>query len=161
MSSFIANASNQGTGNSPATIANNGFFPDIDIAAMRDRMRIDSTITTPRLVDAATQAIIHVNQQLSTFKASKVELGFTKLSEIPGETIGNESVLISQYLRAVYSIAKADLIERYKDYDTTASSLDDKKMIEFLSTGPDECRRNAQWAISDLVGRNRSTIELI
>lgn len=159
--SFIANPNNQSAGNNDLVINNNGFFPDIDIAIMRDRMRIDATITNPRLIDATKQAIIHVNQQLSTFKANKVELGFTKLSDVPSETIGSESVLISQYMRAVYSIAKADLIERYKDYDTTASSLSDKKMIEFLSTGPDECRRNAQWAISDMVERNRVTVELI
>lgn len=41
--------------------------------------------------------------------------------------IDRKNVLIAHYHRAAYSTAKVDLIERYRDYDGTASSLSDKK----------------------------------
>ncbi|MFZ6709351.1 head completion/stabilization protein [Undibacterium sp. TC9W] len=161
---FIANAPG-GQPSSPAqtsnTITNDGFFPDIDIAAMRDAIRLDGTVTDPRLIAATVDAIIFVNDQVKGLKASALGAGHASLVAIPADQVNRQSVLISHYLRAVYCTAKADLIERYKDYDSTATSLDDKKLVGFLANGPDEERRNAQWAISNLLGRHHVTVELI
>ncbi len=65
------------------------------------------------------------------------------------------------YRRAVYSMAKADLIERYRDIDSTASSLTDKKSMEWMNDAPSEQRRNAHWAVADILGRTHATVELI
>lgn len=142
-------------------ITNDGFFPDIDITHMREAVRLDGTVTDARLIAATVGAIIFVNDQVKELKASAQGAGLTGLAAIPATQVNRQSVLQSHYLRAVYCTAKADLIERYKDYDTTATSLDDKKLVGFLANGPDEERRNAQWAISNLMGRHQVTIELI
>lgn len=162
---FIANAPG-GPPSSPAQpsstlITNDGFFPDIDLAAMRDAIRLDGTVTDSRLTAATVDAIIFVNDQVKDLKVSAQSAGHSSMAAIPAAQVNQQSVLISHYLRAVYCTAKADLIERYKDYDTTATSLDDKKLVGFLANGPDEERRNAAWAISKLMGRHHVTVELI
>jgi hypothetical protein len=142
-------------------IRNDGFFPDVDLCVMRDKTRIDGTVTDDRLIDATVAAIIHVNDQLGNYRQSQVAAGYVTLEAVPAAQVNQMSVLTAHYFRAVYCTAKADLIERYSDYDTAATSLDDKKLVGWLSNGPDEQRRNAQWAISDIIGRPRVTVELI
>jgi hypothetical protein len=159
--SFIANPATGTASNAAALISNDGFFPDVDLHVMRDKTRIDGTITDDRLIDATVAAIIHVNDQLREYKSAQFAAGYARLGDVPAIRIHQSSILLAHYLRAVYCTAKADLIERYTDYDTTATSLDDKKLVGWLSNGPDEQRRNAAWAISDIIGRPHTTVELI
>jgi len=156
---FIATPSTESTEQN--RISNDGFFPDVDLSVMRDKTRIDGTVTDERLIDATVAAIIHVNDQLGSYRQAQVAAGYAALEAVPAAQVNQMSVLIAHYFRAVYCTAKADLIERYSDYDTAATSLDDKKLVGWLSNGPDEQRRNAQWAISDIIGRPRVTVELI
>jgi len=160
--SFIATPfTNDADTDQQSSISNDGFFPDVDLNVMRDKTRIDGTVTDDRLIDATVSAMIHVNSELRSYKDARIAAGITQLQDVEAPKINKVSTLVSHYLRAVYCTAKADLIERYTDYDTTATSLDDKKLVGWLSNGPDEQRRNAQWAISDIVGRPHVTVELI
>lgn len=142
-------------------IENDGWFPDIFLSDMRDAMRLDGTVTDARLVQAVVDAILQVNRELADWQARQVQTGITTLADVPATRINRESRLLAQYRRAVYSTAKADLIERYRDYDSTATSLTDKKSMEWLDEAPGAQRRNAQWAIADIVGRSHLTVELI
>ena len=145
----------------PGIVENDGWFPDIALSTMRDAMRLDGTVTDARLVQAVVDAILQVNRELATWQGQHAAAGIAALADVPASTINRESRLLAQYRRAVYSTAKADLIERYRDYDTTASSASDKKSMEWLDEAPGAQRRNAQWAIADMVGRTHLTVELI
>ncbi len=142
-------------------IENDGWFPDIALVDMRDAMRLDGTVTDARLVQAVVDAILNVNRELAQWQGQHAQAGITALADVPAARINRESRLLAQYRRAVYSTAKADLIERYRDYDSTATSLTDKKSMEWLDEAPGAQRRNAQWAIADIVGRSHLTVELI
>lgn len=163
--SFIATAppcANQGaTSPDPLVIENDGWFPDINLAHMRDAMRLDGTVTNPRLAQAIIEAIIHVNQELDAWQLEKQAAGYLRMADIPASTVNRESKLTIHYRRAVYSTAKADLIERYRDIDSTASSISDKKMMDWVDDAPDDQRRNAHWAVADILGRTHATVELI
>ncbi|WP_198403762.1 head completion/stabilization protein, partial [Burkholderia oklahomensis] len=39
------------------TLTNDGFFPDIDLSALRDAMRLDGTVAHERLRHAARDAV--------------------------------------------------------------------------------------------------------
>ncbi len=160
--SFIANQPVK-TSTDPASniVENDGWFPDIDLETMRDNMRLDGTVTTPRLIDATVAAIIYANRELSDWKKLQITAGYASLAEVPADKVNRESMLVSHYIRAVYCTAKADLIERYKDYDTTSTTLNEKKTTNYLDSAPDEQRRNAQWAIADILGVTHMTVELI
>jgi len=142
-------------------VSNDGYFPDIDLELMRAKVRIDGTVTDERLQEAAIAAVIHVNDQLAAFRMQNEVAGFATFNAIPASQVNGSSVLVQLYLRAVYCMAKADLIERYTDYDTAASSFDDKRLVGFLALSPDNERRNAAWAISDIQGKPHNTVELI
>lgn len=142
-------------------VENDGWFPDVTLSDMRDAMRLDGTVTNARLVQAVVEAVLHVNRELQSWQAQQAAQGFTKLQDVPATNINRESRLMACYRRAVYSTAKADLIERYLDYDSTASSLGDKKSMEWLNDAPGDQRRNAHWAVANILGRTHLTVELI
>jgi hypothetical protein len=152
--SFIATA-----GTAPAAaITNDGFFPDIDPADVREKMRLDGTVTDARLRDSLINAIISVNKELDEWQAAQIAAGYATLADVPAKKLDVISVQIHRYLRAVYAQAKANLTERYKDFDSTNSG--GKKADQMEST-VDDYHRDVRWAISDIMGISRNTTELI
>jgi hypothetical protein len=158
--SFMANAPKR-SDTSVDAIENDGWFPDIDVSVLRDATRFDGTVTDARLAVSVVDAMLTVNLALDDWKRHQIAKGYGDLAEVPAGTINKQSQHVAHYLRAVYSMTKADLIEKYRDYDSTASSQSDKKQMEWLDTAPDLERRNAQWAISNIIGRSHMTVELI
>lgn len=142
----------------PEVIENDGFFPDVDLDHLRASMRLDGTVTAVRLRDAVIAAIAGINAELETWKAGKVAAGATTLADVPAPSIGGESVQVMRYRGAVYRTAKADLIERYRDFDATKSGVDHADLVDD-SAG--DHRRAARWFIRDLLGVARTTVELI
>lgn len=141
-----------------AVLVNDGFFPDIDPADLRKIERLDGTVTYERLLSALIDAITSVNGELAAFKAAQVLAGHATLAAVPADTINNVSVKVHRYKRAVFSLAKADLTERYRDYDSTNAG---NKKADQMETPIDDMRRDARWAISDILGIGRNTVELI
>ena len=152
-------ATGQTTTTAPAThlVTNNGFFPDIDLVQLRGAVRLPSTVTEERLRHAVIEAVISVNGELAAWAAER-RGAYAQLADVPQEQIGGAGALVSRYRNAVYCSAKADLSERYRDIDTTASGEEKAERLD--ATIGDE-RRAARWAISDFLGKSRSTIELI
>ncbi|WP_269503711.1 head completion/stabilization protein [Burkholderia sp. IMCC1007] len=143
----------------PATpIKNDPFYPDMALERARDTMRLDGTVTNPRLRHELLDAIASVNDELRSARAAWQDAGATQLADVPAEQLDGESVLLHHYRRAVYCQAKASLIERYRDYDTTG---DGARRADELEPQGDELRRDARWAISALLRRPRVTVELI
>lgn len=140
-------------------IKNDGFFPDFDMSEVRDALRLDGTVTDSRLRHALLGAIVEVGGDLATWKeAMRAQGNATLASVAAGDLIDGQSRRTLAYVRAVYSLVKADLIERMADYDTTGTG---QKRIEWLADAPDEHRRNARWSTADVQGRPRNVVELI
>ena len=139
-------------------IKNSGFWPDIDMADARYALRIDGTVTEPRLRMALIAAMASANQDLRKFKAKHLADGIQNLAEVESETLDCQSVLVGHYIRAVYCLAKANLTERYRDFDSTG---DGHNKADQLLDPIEDLRRDARWAIRDLLGSNRASVELI
>lgn len=139
-------------------IANGDFWPEIDPAQIREAQRIDTTITPERLRAALIEAMAAANGELEAWRLLQVAAGHATLAAVPGTEIDDESIHVHRYRRAVGCLAKANLIERYRDYDTTARG--DRK-ADVLADPIDDLRRDARWAISDILGVGRTTVELI
>lgn len=136
-------------------ISNDGFFPDMSLSQFRNQYRADGTITTQRLQDALIEGMASVNAELSMFKTQSKH---DSLEQITAPYINGESVLIYRYKRAVSCLALANLYERYASYDSTN---DGEKKMALLKDSIDELRRDARFAISDILGRKRVDAELI
>ena len=81
MSSFLATAEpntpqTPGSPASAAIVENDGWFPDIDMNALRASMRLDGTATHERLRDATIDAIASINAELGTWQAGQLAAGF-------------------------------------------------------------------------------------
>jgi hypothetical protein len=142
----------------PITLANDGWFPDIELEKMRAAERVGGAVSDDRLQQAVIAAMSSVNDELAVWKLLQLGKGYAKLIDVPSPQINNTSRLVMLYHRAVYSVAHADLIERYSDYDTTNSG--GKRAQEVLDTVADQ-QRNARWAVRDILGQRRTTVELI
>lgn len=131
------------------------FWPEISPADCRQVMELDGTVTAPRLAHALTEAVIHTNRELRAWRTEHEAAGHATLADVPDDEPGRLPYL---YKRAVYSKAKADLMERMLNFDATASG---QKKAESQEPAIDDHRRNARWAIRDILGQPRSTVELI
>lgn len=149
MSGFIA-TSPAGT---QVTITNDGFFPDVELATLRATLRLDGTVTNARLEAAAISAILSVNLDLAPLKTDS-----GTLADLPGSTINGESVKLHLYRRAVSAMTAAELHERYRSYDATNQG---SAAADELTPGIDELKRDARFAIRDLLEQMRTTVELI
>lgn len=155
MAGFVATENDNVT---EAVIANNGFFPSIDPANFRAVARQDKTVTAERLRECLVLAMASVNRQLASFQADKVEAGFTTLDDVSSDSLDGKKLLVMLYQRAVYATAKAELLERYQDFDATNT----KQKQDGTQEGEQHnWRRDARWAISDIQGQPRSTVELV
>ncbi|KVD81671.1 phage head protein [Burkholderia sp. ABCPW 14] len=159
MNSFVATAAPTVAATPiEGTLTNDGFFPAIDLSALRDAMRLDGTVTAERLRHAARDAMLTVNDELATWRTRQRAAGATTLADVPAARIDGESAHVLRYRRAVYHLTHADVTEKYRGYDTTKSG---GQAAAELAETVDESRRNARWAISDILGIARSTVELI
>lgn len=157
MPGFVATADAAPPTPEADTIENNGFYPNVSIAELRAGTRLDGTVTFERIRAATVDAMRSVNAELVAWRATNAT-GYDALAVVPADKIGGDSVLVSLYLRAVYNLAHADVTERYRDFDSTKSGGQDaERLEETICTA----RRNARWALNDLRGIPRSTIELI
>jgi len=152
--SFIAPA----TSATASIITNGPFWPDIEPDVLRKTMRLDGTVTNERLEHAVINAALQVNSDLKNWRIANQLLGFDSLVQVPAEQINGQSIYLQLYLRTVYCLTKANLIERYSDFDSTAKGL---KAGEELTDSITDLRRDARFAIRDILGESHITVELI
>jgi hypothetical protein len=137
-------------------VTNDGFFPNIDPAAVRDAARIPTSITPSRLRAAIIGAIMTVENDLRAFAAACQAAGHATLAAVPAPQLDGQSVQLIRYSRAVALFAKAELIERHPDFDTTAAG---NGQAEETAPTVGMLRRDAVHAIRDILGRPRTVVE--
>ncbi|ERI52175.1 head completion protein [Pseudomonas sp. EGD-AK9] len=153
MSGFVAGGTPQAS-----TLTNDGFWPDIDADNLRAAQRIDASVTNARLEEAAVAAIISVNRELFKLKLRYLAEGHDNLAAVPADKVKDESVLVHTYRRAIYSTTSAEVAERYRSYSATDAG---KAKADAEELGADDYRRDARFAIRDLLGISRTTVELL
>jgi len=139
-----------------AKVTSGPFWPEIRLADLRLRMRLNGLVTTDRLNESATEAVVYVNKQLADWKFNQA--GYAALEDVPAEVINDTTVLVFRYRRAVYAIAKALLTEGYRDFDTTAQG---EKHAQALTSQIDTLWRDGNWAIRDIQNLSRGLAELV
>jgi hypothetical protein len=139
-------------------IVNIDFYIDISPSACRDAIRLEQSITPERLRMALVESIKRVNNELNGWKQTQLDAGINTLNDVPADHIDDESVHISSYKSAVYYFAKADLLEQYRDYDSSATGV---QRAEDKDDTADEYRRKGQLAVRDILGKPHTTVELI
>ncbi|MCW2410884.1 MULTISPECIES: head completion/stabilization protein [unclassified Sphingobium] len=158
--SFVAKPPAPESGPPPAetVIENDGFFPAIDPREIRELARITSSITAPRLRGAILAAMDATEIDLRAWVAEQTGKGHATLADVPAPQLGGESRNLIRYRRIIALLAKAELIDRHRDFDTTAAGA---SQGDELDESVRELRRDAAHAIRDMLGRTRTTVDLI
>lgn len=141
-----------------AAIANNGFWPELATSDFRDAERIDSTVTDTRLIQALRIAVADINRQLAAWQLARQDEGAASVNDVTVPIWAVEGHYSLLYRRAVYATAMASLMERYRHYSATS---DGDERGEAKDLAADDYRRDAHWAVAELTGRTRTTVELI
>lgn len=139
-------------------VVNDGFFPNIDPANVRATARIPVVITPARLRAAILGAIMTVEIDLRAFAAASIAAGHVSLAAVPAPQLDGQSVQLIRYNRAVALYAKAELIDRHRDFDTTAAG---GSQADELTPTIGELRRDAMHAVRDILCQNRTCVDLI
>ncbi|MBI0277277.1 head completion/stabilization protein [Hafnia alvei] len=141
-----------------AQVISSPFWPVIMLSELRKAMKLDGQVTTDRLMSRTIEAVAHINDQLGGWEIRQQTLGYTTLADVPAMTVNHESSKVWRYRNAVYSLAKALLIEGYRDIDTTR---DGEKHAMALSTQIDTLWRDVRFSINDIMNRHRQFAELV
>lgn len=139
-------------------ISNGVFWPAIAPAEIREAQRIDGTVTPMRLRGALVEAIARTNGELNAWRIARQGDGHTTLAAVPADAIDGTSILVHRYQRAVGCCAKALLLERLRDFDSTGRA---EKKADLEKDPIDDHWRDYRHAISDITGIGRCTVELI
>jgi len=158
MSGFIAGGLMPSESVPDTHINSNPFWPSIDLDKLRETLRIDSSVTPARLETAVVAAIIGVNRDLAKWRTARQAEAFTTLAGVPDDDRLTSAERVHLYVRAVECAAGAEVCERYRNYDSTASAA--KKADETVPTIEDY-RRDQRWAVRDFLGTSRTTLELL
>ncbi|ELJ3216944.1 head completion/stabilization protein [Salmonella enterica] len=134
------------------------FWPEILLRDLRLASRIAGRTTTSRLKFVTTEAVAHVTDQLDDWRGIQESAGYSTLADVPARMLNGESVKVYRYRRAVYSAARALLLENARDVDTTEKG--DRK-ADALEVQTDDLWRDVRWAIADIRGTQRLFVELV
>lgn len=158
MSGFIAGGLVPSASVPSSHINSDPFWPSIDLDSMREKLRIDSSVTPARLETAVVAGIISVNRDLAKWRSAQQAQGFAALAEVPTDAYLTSAERQHLYVRAVECAAGAEVSERYRGYDSTSSG---NKNAEGSTPTIDEYRRDQRWAVRDFLGKSRTTVELL
>lgn len=134
------------------------FWPEILLRDLRLASRIPGRTTTSRLKFVTTEAVAHVTDQLDDWRGIQESAGYSTLADVPARMLNGESVKVYRYRRAVYSAARALILENASDVDTTEKG--DRK-ADALEVQTDDLWRDVRWAIADIRGTQRLFVELV
>ncbi|HCM2546605.1 TPA: head completion/stabilization protein [Salmonella enterica subsp. enterica serovar Durban] len=134
------------------------FWPEILLRDLRLASRIPGRTTTSRLKFVTTEAVAHITDQLDDWRGIQESAGYSTLADVPARMLNGESVKVYRYRRAVYSAARALLLENARDVDTTEKG--DRK-ADALEVQTDDLWRDVRWAIADIRGTQRLFVELV
>lgn len=139
-------------------VAGNGFWPVLSIADFRDQYRLDSSATNGRLAVELKAAVSDVTRHLRTFQQQAEDNGAQESKDVPLAPWQPDGELETLYRRAVFASAYAGLLEHYLDYSATGEGDD---VGSAKADAADIHRRNARWAVAQIIGEPHSTVELI
>lgn len=141
-----------------STVTAGSFWPVISLKDLRLAARITGGVTTTRLMHVTTEAVGHVIEQLEEWQVNQREvLAYEALQDVPAVKVNGESVKVHRYRRAVYAIARALVLEGYRDVDTTPKGDKDAAALDLQR---EDLWRDARWCIADIQRKPRVYAEL-
>ncbi|MEM8594742.1 MAG: head completion/stabilization protein [Pseudomonadota bacterium] len=136
-------------------IKNDGFFPDLSVHDFSRDMRLDIPDDNKRIA-ALKSAMYKVNEDLAPLKRPD-EPSATLTSHITNDVYTSDR-LNHLYFMAVFNLAKALLIENYRDIDTHRQGHEKSDQMEPRAL---DYQQRSRENVRQLLGKPRMTVELV
>lgn len=131
-----------------ASVAADGWFPPVTMAAIRDTIRLgEGTVTTPRLKAAMEGAILSGLRALSEWRSARASEGAADLASVTTDEIAGRNKAELIWERVVRYYAAAELADQHRDITATDEGLD---RAEEKALTANDYRRLAYAAVADL-----------
>jgi hypothetical protein len=144
---------------SSTVVTADGWYPDVTLSALRERVGLDRTWTDERLAPLVRDAIDAVAGILTAWRAAREAEGAASLDQVaPADRIDGVSVAVQRWRSAIDCRVRAALLTTTRDFDSTGAGHDRADALE--ATADDWLARSHE-ALSRLMGRPRATVELI
>lgn len=139
-------------------IANDGFWPNLDVAEFQKGYRLPAEYLVELLVDGISLAMGEVNADLAARKAAWQAVGIDNVATANPMILPERAFMAASYKRAVYCRAKAYLLTQFatvirRDSAENLAKEAPQTHEQFLSF--------SQQAVRLIQGRSRITAELI
>lgn len=136
-----------------------GWWPNMNITAVREAVRLDTTVTADRLRDAVRLAMLDIANELADWRADQEALGYANLDAVPARIrVDGVSDYVMRWNRAVYSVVGGDVGERLLGAGLTSAGAE---RAEQLQHDVDVHVRNVRYAVRDFLGRPRARVRLV
>lgn len=143
-----------------ALVLGDGWWPDVDVNALREEVRLGGTVIPhARLVAALRLAVAEVVFELEDWRVLAELDGAASLAAVaPDRVIDGEPALEVLFFRAVNATAAADLADRHLDLTSTREGADRAETRADLSS---RFRRDATRAVRLLTGKTGTMVDLV
>lgn len=96
-----------------ATLTNDGFWPDLSLKEFQEQRSIPPDIDAGTVGQALLTASGEVNGKLQSVRDGNISSGYATAADVPGVSLDGINLLCGQYKKAVYALAKADLMGEF------------------------------------------------
>lgn len=141
-------------------VKNDGFCPDLNVAEFVESYAIPAQYgnNSSMMVQKLRLAIISVNKDLTFYRAENW-LGYSTLAEVPSDDFEGESLLVTLYKHAVFSLAKSFLL-----VSSLGETHRDKAAVKALESSDSEQHwvKQSNEAIRQMINTSKNlSVELI
>lgn len=143
---------------STTVVQNDGWWPVLPLAALEAIYRLPEEYAEATLVEAVQLAMAWTNEQLASWKADQVEADYASMDAVPCDSLGETSLHFLHYRRAVFSYAKAYLLEQFPTINRRDAAVSNGKEDEDTA---ETFLAFATRAVADFLKRPSVTVELI
>ncbi|PHM68273.1 head completion/stabilization protein [Xenorhabdus sp. KJ12.1] len=139
-----------------APLTNDGFWPDLNLREFQVNRKLPADLDNDMLANALLATVAEINLDLANLKSRLQAKGYQSAAVVPGISMNGSNVLVSQYKRAVYARAKADLLGEYTSLVSRAPNPGQES--------PDMQKRllaESAVTLRSMKGKSRTTVRLI
>jgi len=140
------------------TLTNDGFFSDVTTQEFRAAMNVGTDFDDTVVENGLTNAMFSINTQLSDWRKEQIAAGYAIIEDTPAPLVAGQTQKVFFYKQAVFSYARARLLEMRRDISTTDKGHDRADNLEGTIA---DYERQAHESVQAILGRNRVTVELI
>ncbi|MET4706723.1 head completion/stabilization protein [Endozoicomonas lisbonensis] len=139
-------------------ISNQPFWPALDLAELINSYRTPSDLPTATVEGTLQISMVQVNARLASYRQTQEAEGHENLTDVPCEQVGDESIQVILYKRAIFCQAKASILRDWPSIDRRKEAENQARASEETE---DRYLEFTDQAISQFLGKLSINVEAL